>query len=174
MQFHTAPACAVPLPGPWSSGHLAALCSSCSNFFSLCCHCRSSLLSKVIIMLTFYKIVLICWLPVCMCQTLWTSRAGLLCWFCDHTGCETPENRTLQSACLRKEILECIWPQIAELVLWKRLGHHLCQVIEEGIGSLFAEVHLGQGEEAGLLLDNVTANCTWSLKPFKHLAFINQ
>ena len=142
----------VPLPEPWSSGHLAALCSGYSNFFSLCCHCRSSLLSKVIIMLTFFKIILTCQLPVCMCQTLWTSRAGLQCWFCDHTGCETPENRILQSVCLRKE-----W-----MTLWRRLGHHLCQIIEEGIGSLFAEVHLRQGEEARLLLDNVTANCIWN------------
>ena len=36
----------------------------------------------------------------------------------------------------------------------------LCQIIKEGIGSLFAEVHFRQGEEAGLLLDNITENST--------------
>ena len=38
------------------------------------------------------------------------------------------------------------------------IEHHLGEIVEEVKGSLFAELPLGQGEEAGLLLDDVTAN----------------
>ena len=37
---------------------------------------------------------------------------------------------------------------------------NLGEVVEKSVGSLLAEVHLRQGEETGLLLDNVTANKT--------------
>ena len=39
-----------------------------------------------------------------------------------------------------------------------RLEHHLGEIVEEVKGSIFAELPLSQGEEAGLLLDDVTAN----------------
>ena len=136
------------IPEPWSFEHLAALCSGCSNFSFLCCHCRSSLLSKVIIIYLSDISSRTIWLrqlPVCRCQTRWRSRAGLLCWFCDRTGYETPENRIYLQA------IKLTWTQ------------HLGEIIEKGISSLFAEVHLGQGEKAGLLLDNITAIFTLSL-----------
>ena len=66
----------------------------------------------------------------------------------------------LQSAYLWKGFLE--WHRIVDysFKLRRRLGHHLGEIIKEGIGVLLAEVHLGQGEEAGLLLDDVTAYFT--------------
>ena len=32
---------------------------------------------------------------------------------------------------------------------------HLCEVVEEGVGSLLTELPLGQGQETGLLLDHI-------------------
>ena len=38
------------------------------------------------------------------------------------------------------------------------IEHHLGEIVKEVKGSLFAELPLSQGEEAGLLLNDVTAN----------------
>ena len=42
------------------------------------------------------------------------------------------------------------------------IEHHLGEIVKEVKGSLFAELPVGQGEEAGLLLDDVTAYFTWT------------
>ena len=47
-----------------------------------------------------------------------------------------------------------------EMCMLSNIGQHLGKIIKEGISISFAEVHLSQGEEAGLLLDDVTENFT--------------
>ena len=43
------------------------------------------------------------------------------------------------------------------------IEHHLGEIVKEVKGSLFAELPLSQGEEAGLLLDDVTANSNMNI-----------
>ena len=106
--------------------------------------------------------------PVCRCWTLWKSRAALLCWFCDHTDCGTPRLDALRWRISGNIISGWLIPstenvagQLKRISCFSWEGPNLGEIFEKSKGDLLAEVILGQGEETGLLLDDVTVKNRW-------------